>query len=705
MADKGSRDCIVPNPDQRRLPPTTGSMKTHTGHGHSSSGHGDGSMPSRGRHNSAADRHHHRHHHHRRHHHHHHDFSPGITTPTPVQQSSEGEDDSSWCGGVAGSTPNKKRGQTEVEVIRDWFVNIFMPLEKTADLEVIDFKFEQLNHLRSGNNSRLVGNCSSSSSTSRPLIKGSSRQQNGLDEDDILSDSSGDPAAFTPPFTVLKKADVELKVGGKAKTISVVIKVLPTDDVERHTCRRKFADLLKFSKEVQVYCQALRCMVSYDEKRYASACVEPPVPKCYLGQLDAQNDVLVLENLGQSGYRKFNGGPGGRHLADVDHCRVVLRRLAHFHAFSTVIQRDADEALLDLFPFAVDASVFRDAFQARVAVVRAELVKYLVCNKGMVTEDASDVAGEKVERHLQDLFWRLVELRAQPHNMRMCVLAHGALDLRNIVFLYDETSGRPVSAKFLDFSTLTVSSPVIDISYFLHSSVLPEVASHHHANLLTVYHRAHLEAIKSFGMHGFEMELEDLLTEYHAKQDYGAMMACLLKPALYVLQCLETKGANTKNGASASNGEKKASLLNGDNGSSVVVDIHDDIRLEHESSLKIDKNLVPVDLRLHGYLSSLAKACPCPCAVGSRELTIAELSADSLEDLHLVAKQQSEDHRLKAFDCNGGTKSTLKKLFLGFINNNNNSSSNKDTAEDNSNSSSKNKQKDSSAAAESARKV
>ena len=58
--------------------------------------------------------------------------------------------------------------------------------------------------------------------------------------------------------------------------------------------------------------------------------------------------------------------------------------------------------------------------------------------------------------------------------------------------------------------------------------------------------RAHLEAIKSFGMHGFEMELDDLLTEYHAKQDYGAMMACLLKPALYVLQSASTaaSGAN-----------------------------------------------------------------------------------------------------------------------------------------------------------------
>ena len=61
------------------------------------------------------------------------------------------------------------------------------------------------------------------------------------------------------------------------------------------------------------------------------------------------------------------------------------------------------------------------------------------------------------------------------------------------------------------------------------------------------FHRAHLEAIKSFGMHGFEMELDDLLTEYHAKQDYGAMMACLLKPALYVLQSASTASSGTSN--------------------------------------------------------------------------------------------------------------------------------------------------------------
>ena len=38
---------------------------------------------------------------------------------------------------------------------------------------------------------------------------------------------------------------------------------------------------------------------SFDEKRYTSACVEPPVPKLFFAQMDALNDCLVMENLSQ----------------------------------------------------------------------------------------------------------------------------------------------------------------------------------------------------------------------------------------------------------------------------------------------------------------------------------------------------------------------------------------------------------------------
>ena len=43
----------------------------------------------------------------------------------------------------------------------------------------------------------------------------------------------------------------------------------------------------------------------FDEKRYTSACIEPPVPKLFFAELDALNDCLVIENLEQVDNNNF----------------------------------------------------------------------------------------------------------------------------------------------------------------------------------------------------------------------------------------------------------------------------------------------------------------------------------------------------------------------------------------------------------------
>ncbi|TRY69405.1 hypothetical protein TCAL_08892 [Tigriopus californicus] len=699
--------------------------------------------------------------------------------------------------------------RTEIDVIRDWFLNIFQPVEKTADIEVIDFRFEAVRRkFRANVAGPRLSNPSSRSArakeptTSEPsapsapeasLALGKLMDDRGrlhrCDEFDLVFD---DETLNGNNFRVLKKAEVDLKVNGKPKQYSVIIKVLPTDDPSRHCDRRKFYYLMKFGKEAQVYHDVIQCMAIYDEKRYPSACVEPPVPKCYLSQFDNQNDVMVLEDLEFSGYKKYDKGD---HISDVDHCRVVLRRLAHFHAISTLIQRDSEMCLVDLFPFVIDAVAFRQRFRAQVANVRRQLLPYLnemrkkkrdekrngsrndkheqlrglLKEYGLSTatldsrrprlpngteddptstdesQDKDRPPEELLERHFEDLFWKLVELRAPPGDRRLSVLVHGGLDLSNIVFQYDEASGRPICAKFLDFSTLTVSSPVIDITYFLHRSVQPGLARTHHATLLQHYHRAHTEAIKSFGMHGFELELETLLNEYQAKQDVGAMMGCLLKPAFFVLQNINAEkdkerenggknGAHLSSSASKSkSGPTNKSLPSGPGGpseSSLTTEDDDSHaqngltngrsprNLEQEDEpdeddeeqdldeslrirptiptevLKLDKSLVPIDLQLHQHLAQLTKECSCPCQYsggdaqdtngsgqprnGDRgasnrleecELTMAELSSDSLEDLHILARQQLKNSSgLKTFDCGGGTSGNpLKKLIRGLI--------------------------------------
>ena len=87
-----------------------------------------------------------------------------------------------------------------------------------------------------GHQDKVNGNkdpCRSFLSSRLPFHK-KSQQLNGGNNGSVV-DSETDTASTLPnspsypfpepPFTVLKKADVELKVGGKPKTYSVVIKV------------------------------------------------------------------------------------------------------------------------------------------------------------------------------------------------------------------------------------------------------------------------------------------------------------------------------------------------------------------------------------------------------------------------------------------------------------------------------------------------
>ena len=59
---------------------------------------------------------------------------------------------------------------------------------------------------------------------------------------------------------ILKLAEISAMVKGLDKDYSVIIKVLPTDDNERYKVKHKFRQLLKFSKEVQVYMKIIKCM-------------------------------------------------------------------------------------------------------------------------------------------------------------------------------------------------------------------------------------------------------------------------------------------------------------------------------------------------------------------------------------------------------------------------------------------------------------
>jgi len=542
-----------------------------------------------------------------------------------------------------------KMKKSEKEVIKEWLENIFKTWEKTNDLEIKEFKLTQLKHDTSVLNVENGG----LGSVSLIRLNGASNGQCG---------SHHQQDTDIDRLVILKLAEISAMVKGLDKDYSVIIKVLPTDDNERYKVKHKFRQLLKFSKEVQVYMKIIKCMYIFDEKRYTSACVEPPVPKLFFAQMDALNDCLVMENLSQDGFVKFSTKFGGQKtLSDMDHCRIVLRALAHFHAYSTIIQRDSEEPLLDLWPFAVEASNFREIWGERMRPVKEQVCQYLMWRKSRPENKISAEVEEKVENAIQELFWKLVKLRVKPDNERITVLIHGAANLDNIMFSYDEMSGRPNQAKLVDFSKVAVSSPVVDVSYFLYSSVHPLLISEHYVALLQAYHNAHLEAIKGFGMHGYEMDFEVLVEEYQSRIDYGVMTSCLVKPALYIVQ---------KTGPRVKLVDQTCTLEEQDED-------------ESDTDLRIDSSCIPLDLRLCSHLATLSRICPCPCAFTAQHSVTRDMITDSREDLTNSVAAAVKEHKgkFRGLDCNRGTKTVMKRILHNLMNNDGKRSKEKESSQ------------------------
>lgn len=82
---------------------------------------------------------------------------------------------------------------------------------------------------------------------------------------------------------------------------------------------------------------------------------------------------------------------------------------------------------------------------------------------------------------------------SQPTRSGFQVLNQGDQSVNNMLFKNDE-KGNPIDVKFIDFQLSFWGSPMIDLIYFLLTSVRDEIKTAHFDELIAFYHK---ELIKS----------------------------------------------------------------------------------------------------------------------------------------------------------------------------------------------------------------
>ncbi|XP_067011170.1 uncharacterized protein [Anabrus simplex] len=254
-----------------------------------------------------------------------------------------------------------------------------------------------------------------------------------------------------------------------------------------------------FNTEIQMYTRILPEMqhilskVSFgDERMFCTKYI-------YHGTEPLQ--YIILEDLSFLEYTPVEGLQG----LDYSHCVLVLKSLARFHAASI--------ALLSNKPKLVE-SFYGNPYQAGrsglEAVIKSSLRSFALEIK---TWPGYETYSERLLKLLGNCFDILVKL----NNFKeggFNVLTHGDLWINNMMFKYHE--GAVVDVKFIDLQFSHVTSPAIDLHYFMHTSLSDEVHEYYFYDLLNTYHTTLIETLnlldcrdKRITFQQLEKELDD----------------------------------------------------------------------------------------------------------------------------------------------------------------------------------------------------
>ncbi|KAM8715330.1 hypothetical protein ACLKA7_002394 [Drosophila subpalustris] len=280
---------------------------------------------------------------------------------------------------------------------------------------------------------------------------------------------------------------------------------------------------VEFIEDLQVY---LKEKITYYEVlprlELLMKCKRRFGPKLY-HCLKAPENALVFEDLSQLGYVMASREAG----LNEAHCRLVMERLAEFHATSMVLAM-LDTEIFDAYGdgmLSPQGLAKDDGLILRFFSGNGEQLHKLVSSWPGFERIASKI-GKYMEHHRSNL------LKAQaPLDKEIKVLNHGDLWVNNMLFKYDKAQ-QLQDLIFIDFQLSIWGSPGIDLNYFFYSSLSLDVLKHKRPQLLKIYHNRLADTLLQLDMGVPVPSYDQLLAEVHRRENYGFFAAYAILPTV-----------------------------------------------------------------------------------------------------------------------------------------------------------------------------
>ncbi|XP_049766406.1 uncharacterized protein LOC126095697 [Schistocerca cancellata] len=275
------------------------------------------------------------------------------------------------------------------------------------------------------------------------------------------------------------------------ETLDLVGKFMPPTEMQK----KVFGSATTFLKEINAYRSINVELIKLQrEKGVPEEEVCDPLPRYYGSQVNSAGDdsaaaddnaVLLLENLTSSGYRMADQMTG----LDLPHARMLVRKIAQFQASAVALRLLKPQVFKDVIEGKCKFDSMPPEEQKRFSDVMVEHM----CRLPEIAP-FNDKVKAAFER-LSDLpFAKLWAEVVEP----FASLSHNDLWVNNMVYRYED-SEKPTDVKFFDFQTLTYSSPVRDLVFFLYTSLQHDLVRNSVDELTDAYYENFVAWLKKLG--------------------------------------------------------------------------------------------------------------------------------------------------------------------------------------------------------------
>ncbi|TDG43703.1 hypothetical protein AWZ03_009867 [Drosophila navojoa] len=236
--------------------------------------------------------------------------------------------------------------------------------------------------------------------------------------------------------------------------------------------------------------------------------------------VDREHDSIMFEDMSLD---KYSVADRLKQL-DLNHVRLVLEKLAKFHAAGAVL----NERQPGIYGQKYDRCFFNKYTQAYKPIMQnmlRALITSIEDDKALHKRYAAKLNG--VIDHIMEYGERTMELNKGD----FATLCHGDLWTTNIMFNY-LNDGTPDNVIFIDFQFSVWSSPAIDLHYFFCTSVQNDLFRYHQAELVHFYYQNLVEALTKLKYKGQVPSLFEFQQQFQARGFYGVFCSLVFLAAM-----------------------------------------------------------------------------------------------------------------------------------------------------------------------------